>query len=92
MKLWGEARVIEGDPELTARLMPAGYRARPSQVILFAVSAWDANCPQHIPQRIDAADVAAAIADRDARIAELESRVAALSAAAHGRDRIPAGR
>ena len=31
--------------------MPKGYKARPEQAILFTVSAWDANCPQHIPQR-----------------------------------------
>src|SRR5262245_36384527 len=29
--------------------MPGDYRARPEQVILFRVSAWDANCPQHLP-------------------------------------------
>jgi hypothetical protein len=30
------------------------------------------NCPQHIPQKIDAEDVSKALATRDARIAELE--------------------
>ena len=58
--------------------MPKGYRARPEQVILFKIEAWDTNCPQHIPQKFDAADVAAALAARDARIAELEAEVAAL--------------
>ena len=78
MKIWGEARVVEGDAELIAKLMPDNYRARPEQAILFTVSAWDANCPQHIPQRFEAADVAAALADRDARIAELEAELARL--------------
>ena len=81
VKLWGEARVIEGDAELTRRLMPAGYKARASQVILFKVSAWDANCPQHIPQRLEAADVAAALGERDRRIALLEQELARLRAA-----------
>jgi hypothetical protein len=36
--------------------------------------------PQHIPQKFDAADVAAALASRDARIAELEAKVAELRA------------
>jgi predicted pyridoxine 5'-phosphate oxidase superfamily flavin-nucleotide-binding protein len=58
--------------------MPKGYKARPSQVILFKVLAWDANCPQHIPQRLDAAEVATALAERDRRIAELEAQVAQL--------------
>ncbi|TGR61237.1 pyridoxamine 5'-phosphate oxidase, partial [Mesorhizobium sp. M2D.F.Ca.ET.223.01.1.1] len=69
IKIWGKARVVEDDSELTAKLMPADYKARPKQVILFTVSAWDANCPQHIPQRFEAADVAAALAERDRRIA-----------------------
>ena len=68
VKIWGEARVVEGDAGLIARLMPDGYKARAEQVILFTVSAWDANCPQHIPQRFEAADVAASLAERDRRI------------------------
>src|SRR4051812_442603 len=80
VKIWGEARVIEDDPALTQSLMPKGYRARPEQVIVFKISAWDTNCPQHIPQKFDAADVAAALAARDARIAELEAELAALRA------------
>jgi predicted pyridoxine 5'-phosphate oxidase superfamily flavin-nucleotide-binding protein len=71
VKIWGEARAVDDDPALTKSLMPQGYKARPEQVILFRVSAWDTNCPQHIPQKFDAADVAAALASRDARIAEL---------------------
>ena len=78
IKLWGRARVVTDDAALTAALMPEEYRARPEQVILFAVEAWDANCPQHIPQKIDAADVAAAVAARDARIAALETELATL--------------
>src|ERR1700722_749019 len=78
VKLWGEARIVEDDPALLQSLMPKGYRARPEQAILFRISAWDTNCPQHIPQKFDAADVAAALASRDARIAELEAELAAL--------------
>jgi predicted pyridoxine 5'-phosphate oxidase superfamily flavin-nucleotide-binding protein len=78
VKIWGEARVVEDDEALTASLMPKGYRARPEQVILFKIAAWDTNCPQHIPQKFDAVDVAAALAARDQRIVELEAEVAAL--------------
>jgi predicted pyridoxine 5'-phosphate oxidase superfamily flavin-nucleotide-binding protein len=80
VKIWGEARVVEGDADLIARLMPEGYKARPEQVILFTVAAWNANCPQHIPQRFEAADVVAALGERDRRIAELEAEVARLRA------------
>jgi predicted pyridoxine 5'-phosphate oxidase superfamily flavin-nucleotide-binding protein len=82
VKIWGEARVVEGDAELTARLMPEGYKARAAQVILFKVLAWDANCPQHIPQRFEAAHVAAALAERDRRIEALESEIEKLRSAA----------
>ena len=82
VKIWGEARVVDDDPALVKSLMPQGYKARPEQVILFKISAWDTNCPQHIPQKFDAADVAAALASRDARIAELEAELAALKSEA----------
>ena len=82
IKIWGEARVIEGDSELMARLMPEGYQARPEQAIVFTVEAWDENCPQHIPQMFHAAEVATALAERDRRIAALEAEVARLRALA----------
>ena len=78
VKIWGEARVIEDDPALLQSLMPRDYRARPEQAVLFKITAWDTNCPQHIPQKFDAADVAAALALRDSRIAELEAELATL--------------
>lgn len=82
VKLWGHARVVEGDAELMKRLMPDAYKARPEQVLLFTVSAWDANCPQHIPRRFEAAEVAAALAERDERIAALEAELQTLRGAA----------
>lgn len=80
VKIWGEARVVEDDAALTASLMPADYKARPEQAILFTVAAWDTNCPQHIPQRFEAADVAAALGERDRRIAALQAEVERLQA------------
>jgi predicted pyridoxine 5'-phosphate oxidase superfamily flavin-nucleotide-binding protein len=77
LKIWGEARV-ETDPALVERLMPPGYKARAEQAIVFTVKAWDANCPQHIPQLIPVDEVIPAIAERDRRIDELEKEVAAL--------------
>ncbi len=76
VKIWGEARMVEATDDWLARLMPEGYKARPEQVLLFTVSAWDANCPQHIPPRFEAADVLAALQEKDRRIAELEAEVA----------------
>jgi predicted pyridoxine 5'-phosphate oxidase superfamily flavin-nucleotide-binding protein len=75
IKIWGELSAVEGDAALNARLKPEGYKARVERVMLIKVAAWDVNCPQHIPIKIDAADVTAAIDNRDARIAELEAEV-----------------
>src|SRR3954468_24833582 len=44
IKSWGEARLVEGDAELVAKLMVEGYKARPEQAILFTAAAWDSNC------------------------------------------------
>jgi uncharacterized protein len=75
IKIWGTAKVIEGDAALEQQLMPKGYKARAEQVILFTISAWSANCPQHIPQRFEAEDVARVLAEKDARIADLEEQL-----------------
>ena len=79
VKVWGEARMVEATDAWLAKLMPEGYKARPEQVLLFTVKAWDANCPQHIPPRFEAADVLAALQEKDRRIAELEAELARVS-------------
>ena len=63
------------DPAHAALLEP-GYAAKPQRVFTIAVKAFDWNCPQHIPVRLDAEHVQAALDMRDARIAELEARLA----------------
>jgi hypothetical protein len=55
------------------------------------VAAWDSNCPQHIPQRFEAADVAAAIAKREQRIAELEAEVLRLRSERDPAPSVPRG-
>jgi predicted pyridoxine 5'-phosphate oxidase superfamily flavin-nucleotide-binding protein len=78
IKIWGDAQVMEGDEALLAKLTSAGYGAKPEQVIVFSVKAWDANCPQHIPVRLDAEKVKSALDQRDRRIQELEARLVQL--------------
>jgi predicted pyridoxine 5'-phosphate oxidase superfamily flavin-nucleotide-binding protein len=82
IKIWGRAKVIEDQPELLAELMYSRdeYRARAEQAIIFTVEAWDSNCPQHIPQRIDREDVEELLQERDLQIAELETQVRLLRA------------
>lgn len=80
IKIWGRARVVEGDNNLLDQLMPQGYLARPEQVILFKVTTWDVNCPQHIPQPFEASHVAKLLAERDKKIELLESELERLKA------------
>ena len=68
--------MVEDDPALLARVADPDWPAA-EQAILFEVEAWDINCPQHIPQKIDADDVAAVVARLQGRIEELERIVSA---------------
>lgn len=79
IKIWGRARFTY-DPAVIDQLMPEGYKARPEGAVLFEISAWDINCPQHIPVKFDADQVAAALAERDEEIARLKLQVADLRA------------
>ena len=80
VKIWGTARAVEDDPELVAKLMPEGYRARGEQAVLFTIEAYDVNCPQHIPQMVFAEDVAEIVTGLRKRIGELEAENARLRA------------
>lgn len=75
IKVWGAARVVESDSALISALMPDTTKAKAEQVILFTVKAWDINCPQHIPQKIDAEDVIRLLAEKDNEIAALKARL-----------------
>lgn len=77
VKVWGTAKVVDDDRALIAKLTPPGERA--DQAIVITVTAWDVNCPKHIPQLIPANAVTAAIEQRDRRIKELEAALAAAS-------------
>ena len=80
IKIWGEAKVVEDDPKLLASLTPKNYSGKPEQAMIIRVTAWDANCQQHIPVRLEAADVAKAIEERDFKIGQLEAEVRRLGA------------
>lgn len=80
VKLWGRARVVEGDPELMERLVAPAYKARPQRAIVFTLEAWDVNCTQHITARYSEAEMAPAVNQLVARIKELEEEVARLKA------------
>ena len=78
LKLWGRARVIEGDVELMERLVDPAYKARPERAIVFRIEAWDINCRQHIVARYSEAEIAPAVNQLTQRIKDLEEEVARL--------------
>jgi uncharacterized protein len=78
VKLWGRARIVEGDLALMERLADPSYKARPERAIVFTLEAWDINCPQHIQPRYTEAEIAPAVDRLAQRIKELEEEVARL--------------
>ena len=76
LKFWGRARVVTDDSALFAQLSDPEYPARVEQAIVFDVTAWDGNCPQHIPRLVDAAAVRATVDSLQQRISELEMQLA----------------
>lgn len=75
IKIWGKARRIEGNSDLISRVCALGA-PESAAVLSIHVEAWDANCPQHIPLRMEMEEVEQQLAERDRRIAELERELA----------------
>jgi predicted pyridoxine 5'-phosphate oxidase superfamily flavin-nucleotide-binding protein len=75
-----EVRDLKSDPDLAARLMVPGYKARVERALLFHLEAFDWNCPQHITPRFTEAEIAQAVAPLRERLTELEAENAALRA------------
>ena len=85
VKIWGTARVVEDDPALLEQLTDDDYDGVPEQAIVFELTAWDVNCPQHITPRFTEAEVARHEEALLGRIGELEAEVAALRGKLAGR-------
>ena len=51
LKIIGHAKLVEGDATLEAKVRVVGYKAKVEGVMVFAVTAFDWNCSQHITQR-----------------------------------------
>ena len=78
IKIWGRARVVEDDKALLDRLADDSYKGRPDQAMVFEITAWDVNCPQHITPRFTEAEMDETTGALKARIAELETENQAL--------------
>ena len=75
IKIWGTAKVVDDDSELLEQLRDDDYSGVPEQAMVFTITAWDVNCPQHIPQLFDQEQVNNMIATLQTRIAELEAQL-----------------
>lgn len=80
VKLWGTAKVIEGDAELEEQLRDPKYPGKVERAILFTIEAWDINCPQHIHKRFSQKQLVPVINRLQSRIDELEAELESLRA------------
>lgn len=75
IKVWGTARVVEGDERLNAELADSDYPAHVERAIVFNIEAWDVNCPQHIHRRFPETKVRAEITRLQQEIEALKSQL-----------------
>ena len=78
VKVWGTARVVEGDTALEARLRDPGYPGKVERAILFTITAWDVNCQQHIHPRFSQRQIAPVIEKLQDRVRDLEAELATM--------------
>lgn len=76
IKIWGTAVVVDDDEELLESLSDTGYRAKVERAIVFTVTAWDVNCPQHIQPRYTQEAIATVTEPLKKKISELEALIA----------------
>ncbi len=77
IKIWGTAKVVDDDPALIEQLTDTDYKGKPEQAIVFTITAWDVNCPQHITRRYTETEVSEIVDPLKERIAELEAQLVA---------------
>jgi uncharacterized protein len=78
---------VDGAPDgstefskLLERLVDPEYNADPQRIIVFNVTAWDRNCPQHIHRRYPQSMIAPLVDHLKGHIAALEKQVRSLGA------------
>ena len=75
IKLWGTAEVFYDDTELITSLHDSSYKATPERAVVFTVSAWDVNCPQHIKPRYTEEDIQHEVKPLHDKIKALEEEI-----------------
>ena len=76
---------LESAPDLVARLVPAGFKARPQRLIKLHVEAYDWNCPQHITPRFTQEELVDALDAQRDYVEGLEREVARMKALMAGK-------
>lgn len=78
IKLWGTAEMIYDDIEFIHSLNDQSYKAKPERAIIFTITAWDINCPQHIKPRYTEKEIQNRIKPLESKIVELEKQITLL--------------
>ena len=68
-----QVRDLAADPDLAARLIVPGYKAKVERAFVLTLEAFDWNCPQHITPRFTGAEIEPVVAALQTRIAVLEA-------------------
>lgn len=77
LKIYAEAEIInlEEDPGLYDFLQPEDYKFKPERMLIFNISAYDWNCPQHINPKFSIDEVKEMIAPQKDYIESLEKQI-----------------
>lgn len=68
-----ERLALDADPDLLAKVMDSGYRAKPERIFRLRLAAFDWNCPQHITPRFTEAEIERAVQPLRERLESLEA-------------------
>ena len=72
IKIWGTAKIVEGQDAWLEQLVDSDYGGRPERGIEFHVQAWDVNCPQHIKPRWTEEEIGPVVDTLRSRVDQLE--------------------
>ena len=82
MKIYARVSIValDEDPELAARLIIEGYKAKPERIFVLHLEAFDWNCAQHIKPRFTEQEIDQALQPIRRKLEALETENAALTA------------
>ena len=82
LKIYAKAEVVEIDknPGLYDLLKPDAYKYKPEWMLIFKISAYDWNCPQHIVPKYTLEEIEELLKPQKAYIEGLEQEIKKLKA------------